>query len=41
MKPVGETDLIGERGVRKSDLRIGLIGAIDEASSALSMAKGF
>lgn len=41
MKPVGETDLIGEGGVKKSDLRIRLLGALDEASAALSLAKAF
>jgi len=39
--PVGFTDLIGAHGVSKSDLRIQLLGAIDEASAALSLAKGF
>ena len=38
---VGFTDLIGAHGVSKSDLRIQLIGAIDEASAALSLAKSF
>lgn len=41
MKAIGQTDLIGEHGVRKSDLRIRLLGAIDEASAALSLAKAF
>lgn len=41
MRPIGETDLIGEGGVKKSDLRICLIGALDEASAALSLAKAF
>lgn len=39
--PVGFTDLIGAHGVSKSDLRIQLLGTIDEASAALSLAKGF
>ena len=39
--PIGYTDLIGVRGVSKSDLRIQLLGAIDEASAALSLAKAF
>lgn len=37
--PIGSTDLIGLSGVRKSDQRIRLNGAIDEASSSLSLAK--
>ncbi len=37
--PIGSTDLIGLSGVRKSDPRIRLNGAIDEASSSLSLAK--
>lgn len=37
--PIGYTDLIGTRGISKSDPRIQLLGAIDEASAALSMAK--
>ena len=41
MTPSGKTDLIGERGVKKSDLRIRLIGALDEASASLSLAKAF
>ena len=41
MKPIGETDLIGESGVKKSDLRIRLLGALDEASASLSLAKAF
>jgi cob(I)alamin adenosyltransferase len=41
MKRSGETDLIGEHGVKKSDLRIRLLGVIDEASAALSLAKAF
>ena len=39
--PIGYTDLIGKRGVSKSDARIQLLGAIDEASAALSLAKAF
>lgn len=39
--PIGYTDLIGPRGVSKSDPRIQLLGAIDEASAALSLAKAF
>ncbi len=39
--PIGYTDLIGARGVSKSDPRIQLLGAIDEASAALSLAKAF
>jgi len=39
--PIGFTDLIGARGVSKSDPRIQLLGAIDEASAALSLAKAF
>lgn len=39
--PIGFTDLIGAQGVSKSDPRIHLLGAIDEASAALSLAKGF
>ena len=41
MTPSGKTDLIGEQGVKKSDLRIRLIGALDEASASLSLAKAF
>ena len=41
MTPSEKTDLIGERGVKKSDLRIRLIGALDEASASLSLAKAF
>lgn len=41
MKPIGETDLIGEHGVKKSDLRIRLLGMLDEASASLSLAKAF
>ena len=37
--PIGSTDLIGLSGVRKSDPRIRLNGALDEASSSLSLAK--
>lgn len=39
--PIGFTDLLGARGVSKSDPRIQLLGAIDEASAALSLAKAF
>ena len=39
--PVGYTDLIGASGISKSDLRIQVNGAIDEASAVLSLAKGF
>lgn len=39
--PIGSTDLIGLSGVRKSDPRIQLNGALDEASAALSLAKSF
>lgn len=39
--PIGYTDLIGAHGVSKSDPRIQLLGAIDEASAALSLAKAF
>lgn len=39
--PIGYTDLIGARGVSKNDRRIQLLGAIDEASAALSLAKAF
>lgn len=39
--PIGSTDLIGLSCVRKSDARIRLNGALDEASSALSLAKSF
>lgn len=41
MTPIGKTDLIGEHGVKKSDLRIRLLGVIDEASASLSLAKAF
>ena len=41
MTPSGKTDLIGENGVKKSDLRIRLLGALDEASASLSLAKAF
>lgn len=41
MTPSGKTDLIGEHGVKKSDLRIRLIGVLDEASASLSLAKAF
>ncbi len=41
MTPSGKTDLIGEHGVKKSDLRIRLLGALDEASASLSLAKAF
>ena len=41
MTPSGKTDLIGEHGVKKSDLRIKLIGVLDEASASLSLAKAF
>ena len=41
MTPSGKTDLIGEHGVKKSDLRIRLLGVLDEASAALSLAKAF
>ncbi len=41
MTPCGKTDLIGEYGVKKSDLRIKLLGALDEASASLSLAKAF
>ncbi len=41
MTPSGKTDLIGENGVKKSDLRIKLIGVLDEASASLSLAKAF
>lgn len=37
--PTGFTDLIGERGVSKSDERIRAIGAVDEASAALGFAR--
>ena len=37
--PIGSTDLIGLSGVRTSDPRIRLNGAIDEASASLSLAK--
>ncbi|MCK9245750.1 MAG: ATP:cob(I)alamin adenosyltransferase [Anaerolineaceae bacterium] len=37
--PIGYTDLIGARGVSKTDLRIQLLGAIDEASAVMSLAK--
>ena len=39
--PIGYTDLIGAHGVSKNDPRIQLLGAIDEASAALSLAKAF
>ena len=39
--PVGYTDLIGASGISKSDLRIQINGAIDEASAVLSLAKSF
>ena len=39
--PIGFTDLIGAQGVSKSDPRIRLLGAIDEASAALTLAKAF
>ncbi len=39
--PIGYTDLLGARGVSKSDLRIRLLGSIDEASAALSVTKAF
>lgn len=41
MSPIGLTDLIGERNVSKADLRINMIGVLDEASAALSLAKAF
>ena len=41
MTPCGKTNLIGENGVKKSDLRIKLIGILDEASASLSLAKAF
>lgn len=41
MSPMGKTDLIGEKNVSKADLRINLIGVLDEASAALSLAKAF
>lgn len=41
MKQIGETDLIGEHGVKKSDPRVSLLGALDEASASLSLAKAF
>ncbi len=40
-KPIGTTDLFGISGVSKSDRRIQLLGALDEASAALSLAKAF
>jgi len=41
MAPCGKTNLIGEFGVKKSDLRINLLGVLDEASASLSLAKAF
>jgi cob(I)alamin adenosyltransferase len=41
MTPCGKTNLIGETGVKKSDLRIRLIGVLDEASASLSLARAF
>lgn len=41
MKAIGQTDLIGEHGVKKSDLRVRMLGALDEASASLSLAKAF
>ncbi|MFZ3070536.1 MAG: ATP:cob(I)alamin adenosyltransferase [Anaerolineaceae bacterium] len=35
----GHTDLIGEEGVSKTDARIRALGAVDEASAALGLAK--
>lgn len=40
-KRIGFTDLIGRRDVSKTDIRFEAIGAIDEASSAVSLAKAF
>ena len=39
--PIGYTDLLGARGISKSDLRIRLLGSIDEASAAFSFTKAF
>ena len=38
---ISETDLIGRHGVSKTEMRFDAIGAIDEASSAISLAKSF
>jgi cob(I)alamin adenosyltransferase len=38
---IGYTDLIGRHGVSKADRRFDAIGTIDEASSAISLAKAF
>ena len=40
-KQVGFTDLLGLSGVSKTDRRIQLLGAVDEASASLSLAKAF
>jgi len=34
-------NLIGEHGVKKSDLRVRLLGTLDETSASLSLAKAF
>lgn len=39
--PIGKTDLFGQSGISKADLRIQTNGAIDEASASLSLAKSF
>lgn len=38
---IGQTDLIGRHGISKADARFDAIGAIDEVSSAISLAKSF
>lgn len=38
---IGYTDLIGRHGVSKGGMRFDAIGAIDETSSAISLAKAF
>ncbi len=40
-KQIGFTDLIGRSGVSKAEQRFEAIGAIDEASAAISLAKSF
>ncbi|HHX08555.1 MAG TPA: ATP:cob(I)alamin adenosyltransferase [Chloroflexi bacterium] len=39
--PIGFTDLLGISGVPKTDLRVNLLGSLDEASAALGMARAF
>jgi len=39
--PIGYTDLLGVSGISKTDLRVNLLGSLDEASASLGMAKAF